>query len=68
MSVLKTQLQSKKLMFAMILFLASIVFVATNQADFGQWSEFVKWVFGIYAAGNVGEHVSKKVNVTPVEE
>ncbi len=47
-------------MFAMILFLASIVFVATNQADFGQWSEFVKWVFGIYAAGNVGEHVSNK--------
>ena len=64
MSVLKTQLQSKKLMFAMILFLASIVFVATNQADFSQWSEFVKWVFGIYAAGNVGEHVSNKgVNV-----
>tara|TARA_R100000030_G_scaffold12562_1_gene8400 strand:- start:683 stop:844 length:162 start_codon:yes stop_codon:yes gene_type:complete len=51
-------------MFAMILFLASIVFVATNQADFSQWAEFVKWVFGIYAAGNVGEHVSNKgVNV-----
>jgi len=64
MSMIKTQLQSKKLMFAMILFLASIVFVATNQADFSQWSEFVKWVFGIYAAGNVGEHVSNKgVNV-----
>ena len=60
MSNLKTQLQSKKLMFAMILFLASIVFVATGQADFGQWAEFVKWVFGIYAAGNVGEHVSNK--------
>ena len=64
MSTIKTQLQSKKLMFAMILFLASIVFVATNQADFSQWSEFVKWVFGIYAAGNVGEHVSNKgINV-----
>ncbi len=64
MSNLKAQLRSKKLMFAMILFLASIVFVATGQADFGQWSEFVKWVFGIYAAGNVGEHVSTKgVNI-----
>ena len=51
-------------MFAMILFLASIVFVATGQADFGQWAEFVKQVFGIYAAGNVGEHVSNKgVNI-----
>jgi|TARA_R110000744_G_scaffold375482_4_gene488971 hypothetical protein len=64
MSVLKSQLQSKKLMFAMILFIASIIFVATNQADFSQWAEFVKWVFGIYAAGNVGEHVSTKgVNI-----
>ena len=64
MSVLKTQLQSKKLMFAVILFLASIVFVAIGQGDFGQWAEFVKWVFGIYAAGNVGEHVSNKgINV-----
>ena len=35
---------------------------------FAGWAEFVKWIFGIYAAGNVGEHVSKKVNVTSVEE
>ena len=60
MSVLKTQLQSKKLAFAVLLFVSSVIFVATGQADFGQWSEFVKWVFGIYAAGNVGEHVSNK--------
>ena len=64
MSVLKTQLQSKKLAFAVLLFVSSVIFVATGQADFGQWAEFVKWVFGIYAAGNVGEHVSNKgVNV-----
>ena len=68
MTMLKAQLQSKKLMFAMILFLASIVFVATGQADFSQWAEFVKWVFGIYAAGNVGEHVSNKgINITVME-
>ena len=60
MSNLKTQLQSKKLMFAMILFLASIVFVATKQADFAQWAEFVKWVFGIYAVGNGAEHIAKR--------
>ena len=41
MTMIKAQLQSKKLMFAMVLFLASIVFVATGQADFGQWAEFV---------------------------
>ena len=64
MSVLKTQLQSKKLAFAVLLFLSSVVFVALGKADFTQWAEFVKWVFGIYAAGNVGEHVSNKgVNI-----
>jgi len=51
-------------MFAMILFITSIVFVAIDKADFTQWADFVKWVFGIYAAGNVGEHVSNKgVNI-----
>ena len=60
MSNLKAQLRSKKLMFAMILFLASIVFVATGQADFGQWSEFVKWVFGIYAYFK--KYISQKYN------
>ena len=68
MSGLKKQLQSKKLMFAILLFLSSVVFVALGRADFGQWSEFVKWVFGIYAAGNVGEHVSNKGINIPVME
>ena len=27
-----------------------------------------KWIFGIYAAGNVGEHAANKVNVTPAGE
>jgi len=36
------------------------VFVFIGQTDFKGWSEFVKWVFGIYAAGNVGEHVANK--------
>ena len=44
---------------------AATVFVLAGKADFYGWAEFVKWIFGIYAAGNVGEHVSKKVNVTP---
>ena len=60
MTQIRLQLKSKKLMFAMILFITSIVFVAINKADFTQWADFVKWVFGIYAAGNVGEHVSNK--------
>ena len=61
-------LGSKKLLCAGICFIAATVFVLAGKADFYSWAEFVKWIFGIYAAGNVGEHVSKKVNVTPVGE
>ncbi len=52
-------LNSKKLMCAGICFLAASIFVAIGKADFAGWADFVKWVFGIYAAGNVGEHASK---------
>ena len=56
-------LASKKLLCAGICFLAATIFVALGKADFYGWAEFVKWIFGIYAAGNVGEHVAKKVEV-----
>ena len=29
---------------------------------FTQWAEFTKWNCGIYAVGNVGEHVSKNIH------
>lgn len=40
--------------------MAACVALGVGLADFQGWSDFVKWIFGIYAAGNVGEHVSKK--------
>lgn len=51
-------LASKKLICAGICFIAATIFVLAGKADFTGWAEFVKWIFGIYAAGNVGEHVS----------
>ena len=50
--------KSRKLLCALALFIAATVFVFIEQTDFEGWSDFVKWVFGIYAAGNVGEHVA----------
>jgi hypothetical protein len=64
----KMNLGSKKLLCAGICFVAASIFVALGKADFAGWAEFVKWVFGIYAAGNVGEHAANKVNVTTVGE
>ena len=61
--------KSRKLLCALALFIAATVFVFIGQTDFQGWSDFVKWVFGIYAAGNVGEHVASKVEInTPTGE
>jgi|TARA_R110000824_G_scaffold396344_1_gene597734 hypothetical protein len=54
-------LGSKKLLCAGLCFLAATAFVVLGKADFQGWAEFTKWIFGIYAAGNVGEHVSKGI-------
>ena len=54
-------LASKKLVCAGVCFLAASTFVILGKADFQGWAEFTKWIFGIYAAGNVGEHVSKNI-------
>ena len=53
-------IQSRKLLVAIALFITSITFVVLGKSDFVQWAEFIKWVFGIYAAGNVGEHYTKR--------
>ena len=53
-------IQNRKLVCASVCFIAASVFVALGRADFAGWADFVKWGFGIYAAGNVGEHVAKK--------
>jgi|TARA_R110000824_G_scaffold3650_1_gene17258 hypothetical protein len=52
--------KSRKLLCALALFVVATVFVFIGQTDFNGWSDFVKWVFGIYAAGNVGAYVANK--------
>ena len=54
-------LGSKKLLCAGLCFFAATIFVILGKADFQGCAEFTKWIFGIYAAGNVGEHASKKL-------
>jgi hypothetical protein len=51
-------LKSRKLLCAIVLFLSSTGALFMGHTDFVGWAEFMKWVFGIYAAGNVGEHVT----------
>ena len=56
-------LASKKLVCAGVCFVAASIFVVLGKADFQGWAEFTKWIFGIYAAGNVGEHASKNLGL-----
>ena len=53
-------LKSRKLLGAAICFAAATAAMLGGIADFNGWADFTKWIFGLYAAGNVGEHVAKK--------
>lgn len=51
----------RKLTFAILLMVVSGGFVFFNKFTAQEWVEFMIWVFGTYAVGNVGEHLSKRI-------
>ena len=53
-------LKSRKLLCAAVCFGIATGCLLINIATFQEWGDFIKWIFGLYAAGNVGEHVAKK--------
>jgi|TARA_R100000900_G_scaffold100080_3_gene77368 hypothetical protein len=53
-------LGGRKMFFAILLFICATVFLFTGQADFSNWSDFVMWIFGIYAVGNGAEHIANR--------
>jgi hypothetical protein len=53
-------LKSRKLLFASVCFLSACGALLYGMAEFSDWADYTKWIFGLYAAGNVGEHVAKK--------
>jgi hypothetical protein len=55
-------IKSRKLIFAGVCFASATAALLYGTATFSEWGDFVKWVFGLYAAGNVGEHVAKKTS------
>ena len=51
----------RKMFFALILMSVVSGFLFTNKCDFNQWSNFVIWIFGSYAIGNMGEHIANGI-------
>lgn len=60
MENLRNKLGGRKMMFSLILLMLSTSMVFIGKADFSGWSEFIKWVLGIYVVGNVGEYATNK--------
>ena len=56
----------RKFFFALLLWSTAVVFVVLDKADFTGFSQFVMWVFGIFAAGNIGSKAFKdKTSINP---
>lgn len=60
MNKLFDMLGGRKTALALVLFIIATVLLCFGKADFSNWSEFVKWVFGIYAVGNGAEHLANR--------
>lgn len=52
------RLTSRKLHIAVVGFVAATALLATGNLSSEMWVDFIKWIFAIYAGGNVGEHLS----------
>jgi len=55
---LKRRLTSRKLHVAVIGFIAATLFFYFGMLSGALWVELVRWLFALYAAGNVGEHMA----------
>ena len=56
-------MKSRKFIAAIALFMASTAFVFTGYTEFSGWADMMKWVFGIYAAANVGAATASRVRI-----
>lgn len=56
----------RKFFFALLLLITAVVFVVIDKAEFSDFSQFIMWVFGIYAAGNIGSKAfTDKSSINP---
>lgn len=55
---IKHKLSSRKLHVAVIGFISATIFFCLGMLPPDLWVELVKWLFGLYAIGNVGEHLA----------
>lgn len=50
---------SRKFILTVLIEVGATIFVLTGALDVDQWMQLSKWILGIYAVGNAGEHIAK---------
>jgi len=48
--------KSRKLQVFLLMFISATAFALWKEVAFTDWADFMVWLGGIYAVGNVGEH------------
>jgi hypothetical protein len=58
-----SKVANRKLLATIALYITATACLFFDKTTFSEWSEFMIWIFGIYATGNVAEHATKKIGV-----
>ena len=54
-------LKSRKALVAVLLIIVATVLVALGDMSVDQWIDIIKWLYGLFVAGNVGSKVAKNL-------
>jgi hypothetical protein len=55
-------LKSRKALVAVLLIIGATVLVALGDMSVDQWIDIIKWLYGLFVAGNIGSKVAKNMH------
>lgn len=61
---MKSKLQSRKLIVSLALIIFSMVAIIIHLTSFVEGTDFIKWIFGIYAVANTSESIGTQKSQT----
>ena len=62
MDAVLAMLKSRKALVAVLLIIGATVLVAIGDMSVDQWIDIIKWLYGLFVAGNVGSKIAKNLN------
>lgn len=55
-------LKSRKALVAVLLIIGATVLVALGDMSVDQWIDIIKWLYGLFVAGDIGSKVAKNLS------